>query len=243
MAQITAQMVRELREITGAGMMDCKKALTESSDMETAINFLREKGLAAAAKKAGRVASEGLVSIFADKKSIGMVELNCETDFVARGTEFNQLASSLAKHVTEGGLSDSLSGKVLPGNDLLKQKFCDDSAITIEEMINAKIALIGEKIDLRRSVLFAGGDFYGSYVHSGGSIGAVAELTGKDVAKDKQAIVEDLARDIAMHVAATAPLALTKDGVDPEIVANEKSIFTNQVLEQKKPANIVEKIV
>ncbi|MEI6791318.1 MAG: translation elongation factor Ts, partial [Myxococcaceae bacterium] len=175
MMQITAEMVRELREKTGAGMMDCKKALTETGDMDAAITYLREKGLAAAAKKSGRVASEGLVGVVIEGSKAGIVEVNCETDFVARNPDFQALVYDLAMR--------SLNAK-----DLV----ADTAAL-----INEKIATIGEKITIRRHQSLEGGDLYGAYVHGGGSIGVLVELKGASSQTH-----QDLAKDLAMHVAA-----------------------------------------
>ncbi|MBL4818032.1 MAG: elongation factor Ts [Deltaproteobacteria bacterium] len=213
--QISASMVRELRDKTGAGMMDCKKALTESGNMENAVTFLREKGLAAAQKKAGRVASEGLVGLVVEGNKAGMVEVNCETDFVAKNEDFKKLVQDLAK-------------RSLRVPDLIKDT---------ESLINDKIATIGEKIALRRVEVLEGGDLYGSYLHAGGSIGCLVELKG--------ALPEhqDLARDLAMHVAASAPVFLNREAVDTKTLEAERHILATQTREQGKPENMIERIV
>lgn len=213
--QVTAEMVRDLREKTGAGMMDCKKALTEAGDMEAAITYLREKGLAAAAKKSGRVASEGLVAVVVEGHKAAIVEVNCETDFVAKNADFQALVYNLAE-------------RSLKVSDLI----ADTAAL-----INDKIATIGEKIAIRRNVVLEGGDLYGAYLHAGGSIGVVVELKGASGAQ------QGLAKDLAMHVAAAAPQFLSRSEVDAKTMDAERSILRNQVLEQGKPENMVDRIV
>lgn len=213
--QITAEMVRDLREKTGAGMMDCKKALTETGSMEAAITYLREKGLAAAAKKAGRIASEGLVATAIEGSAAAIVEVNCETDFVAKNADFQSLVYDLA-------------------NRAFKAK---DLVAETEGLITEKIATIGEKIAIRRHVLLQGGDLYGAYIHSGGSIGVIVELKGANASH------QTLAKDLAMHVAAAAPQFLARADVDTTTMDAERSILKNQVLEQGKPANMVDRIV
>lgn len=243
MAQITAGMVRELREKTGAGMMDCKKALVENESMEAAIKFLREKGLTVAAKKAGRVASEGLVAVCVEDGRLGMVEVNCETDFVARNADFQKLTAVLAKQVAFKSSTDLEAGVVIEGAQLMSQAFCEDNAKKVEDVVNASTATIGEKIAIRRAVLLSGGTVYGSYIHGGGSIGSVVELTSPEMPADKKSIVQALAKDLAMHVAAAAPLALDKAGVDEKLVENEREVFRSQALEQKKPEKIIDRII
>ncbi len=243
MAQITAEMVRDLREKTGAGMMDCKKALTEYADIDAAIKYLREKGLASAAKKAGRIASEGLVAIFTKDNAAGIVEVNCETDFVARNPEFQKLASDLAQQVVVAGKSTLKAGEITLGEVLLKQPFFNDSSKTVEALINEKVATIDEKIVVRRLMLLLGGNVYGSYLHSGGSIGAAVELTVDNAQKAESDTLKTLAKDLAMHVAAAAPLAMSRADVDAQTIAAEREILLKQVLEQKKPEAILNRIV
>ncbi|MES2505024.1 MAG: translation elongation factor Ts [Myxococcota bacterium] len=213
--QVTAEMVRELREKTGAGMMDCKKALMEAGSMDAAMTYLREKGLAAAAKKSGRVASEGLVAITVDGHKAGIVEVNCETDFVAKNEDFVRLVQDLAKRSLE----------------------VSDLAKDAESVINEKIGTIGEKIAIRRVNVLEGGDLYGAYIHAGGSIGALVELKGANASH------QELAKGLAMHVAASAPAFLSREDVDSGTLEAERSILKNQVLEQGKPAAMVDRIV
>jgi len=187
MAQITAALVKELRERTGAGMMDCKKALTAvEGDMDKAIDFLREKGLAAAAKKAGRIAAEGVVGSFvsADGKIGAIVEVNCETDFVAKTDGFKELVEKIAAHIvaTKPADVEALLASELDGQ-------------TVEALVTASIAKIGEKISVRRFALYEAPEgVVATYIHGGGKIGVVVELKGGNA---------ELGKDIAMHVAAT----------------------------------------
>lgn len=241
---ITAQMVKELREKTGAGMMDCKKALTETNgDMEAAVTYLREKGLAAAAKKAGRVAAEGLVGIHVAGGVAAMVEVNCETDFVARNEEFQALVQDLAEHVAKKAPGKVRADEEGAGEALLEQPFEKNPEKKVGEVVAEKIATIGENIGVRRLVRFEGGDVYGEYIHGGVSIGALVELKLSDKGKAGDEKVQALARDLAMHVASEAPLALRREEVPADVIAKERSIYKQQALDQGKPENIVDKIV
>lgn len=242
MASITASMVKELREKSGAGMMDCKKMLTATEgNMDDALTKLREKGLAAAQKKSGRVAAEGLIGIATEGAFASMVEVNCETDFVAKNPEFQKLVSDLANQALN--MKDFASNAIQNGDVLASQAFLVDSSKTVEEAVKSKIATIGENISLRRFVKLADGDAYGTYSHGGGSIGTIVRLKLADPSKAKSEGVATLAKDLAMHVAAAAPLGLNKDELDEDVVAKERAIFKQQVLDQGKPENIVDKIV
>lgn len=243
MIQITAQMVKDLREKTGAGMMDCKKALTETGDFEAAATYLREKGLAAAAKKAGRVASEGTVAVYVKDNAAAMVELNCETDFVARNPDFQKLADNVAAQVIRSMRTVTKTGDNNVDLDALSGEKFPDSGRTVSEVVNEKVATIGEKITVRRAVLLNVGNVHGAYIHSGGSIGAVVELRVDEAAKASSDAIKGLARDLAMHVAAANPSYLTRDKVDQKTIENEKHIFKQQMLEMKKPENVMAKIV
>lgn len=231
---ITAQSVKELREKTGAGMMDCKKALTESQgDMEKAIEILREKGLAAAAKKAGRVAAEGIVKTYIseDKKSAGIVELNCETDFVAANEEFVSFANRLAE------MASTTSTTTLEG--FVAEKF--DAENTVSEALTALIAKLGENMTVRRFEKFAvANGVVESYIHGGGRIGVVVEL-GCDA--DNTAVLSEVAKDVCMQVAAANPTFLSREDVDTDSLEKEKEIYRVQALNEGKPENIVEKMV
>lgn len=231
---ITAQSVKELREKTGAGMMDCKKALTEAQgDMEKAIEILREKGLAAAAKKAGRVAAEGIVKTYIseDKKSAGIVELNCETDFVAANEEFVTFADRLAQ------MASTTSSTTV--EEFVAEKY--DAENTVSEALTALIAKLGENMTVRRFNKFAvANGVVESYIHGGGRIGVVVEL-GCDA--DNTAVLTEVAKDVCMQVAAANPTFLSREDVDQESLEKEKEIYRVQALNEGKPENIVEKMV
>ena len=230
----TAQNVKELREMTGCGMMDCKKALTETDgDMDKAVEFLREKGLATAAKKAGRIASEGLVTAYvSDDKKIGvLVEVNSETDFVAKNAEFQGFVAAVAKIVAEKAPADVEALKALPYAD----------GQNVGDALTALIAKIGENMNLRRFVRIEGNVC--SYIHGEGRIGVLVEAEGS--LADAEAY--EAARDAAMQVAALNPLYLSKDTVPQEDVEKEKHIIIAQIKEDPKNANkpdaIIEKMV
>ncbi|WP_227935836.1 translation elongation factor Ts [Alkalihalobacillus deserti] len=225
---VTASMVKELREKTGAGMMDCKKALTETDgDMEKAIDFLREKGIASAAKKADRVAAEGLAVVKSKGNKAVIVEINSETDFVAKNENFQKLVNELAVHV--------IAHTPASVEEALTQPFAEGQ--TVQEFINSSIAKIGEKISLRRFEIVEkeDGDVFGEYLHMGGRIGVLTVVGGSTDA--------ELAKDVAMHVAAINPTYVTRDEVSQEEVEREREVLTQQALNEGKPANIVEKMV
>lgn len=232
---ITAQMVKELRERTGAGMMECKKALNESNgDLEKAIEILRERGLAAAAKKAGRTAAEGVVETYVseDKKSGAIIEVNCETDFVAANNEFIKFTKNIAK---QASLTSSNNVETF-----IEEKYIEDSNITIKEALTALIAKLGENMTVRRFQKFSikNGVIH-SYIHGGGRIGVLVE-----VACEKESeVVFDVAKDIAMQIAAANPLFLSKDDVDEDTLQKEREIYKVQALNEGKPENIAEKMV
>jgi len=226
---ISAKLVKELREKTGAGMMDCKKALEETDgNLEEAIDFLRKKGSAQAAKKAGRIAAEGSTSITVDGNTAVLLEVNCETDFVTKNDTFKQLLDDLGKHLI----------KEQPANaeEALHQKLAGTDE-TIEAHINSIISTIGEKISLRRFAIVnkTDADVFGSYLHMEGSIGALTVVEGSTD--------DALARDIAMHVAAINPTYVSRDDVPEEEVNREREILKSQALSEGKPEHIVEKMV
>jgi elongation factor Ts len=234
MAEITAALVKELREKTGAGMMDCKRALGETGgDMEGAVDWLRKKGLAAAAKKAGRVAAEGLIGA-ATRTEIGaLVEVNSETDFVARNGQFQGLVKMIAQVALHNGA------------DVEKIKAAKVGDVTVETAISEAIATIGENMSLRRATsLEVTQGVVSSYVH-----GAVIDGAGKMgvlVALESAGKADELAqlgRQLAMHVAATNPQALDPSGLDPAIVTREKDVLADKYRQQGKPENVIEKIV
>ncbi len=230
----TAQDVKELREITGCGMMDCKKALTETNgDKDKAVEYLREKGLATAAKKAGRIASEGIVKAYlTDDKKIGvLVEVNSETDFVAKNAEFQEFVESVAKIVAEKAPADVDALKEVPFN----------AEQNVGEALTALIAKIGENMNIRRFARVEGNVC--SYTHGEGRIGVLVEAEGSLADADAY----EAARDVAMQVAAINPLYLSKDTVPAEDVEKEKNIIIAQIKEDPKNANkpdaIIEKMV
>ena len=227
MAQITAAIVKELRERTGAGMMDCKKALVATEgDMEKAIDFLREKGLSQAAKKAGRVAAEGAVAsyISADEKVGVIVEVNCETDFVGQNENFQALAKAIAEQVAVSNPADV---------DALLASEMDGKAV--KDVVTEAIAKIGENISVRRFARFesAEGKVY-SYIHGGGKIGVLVDMKGGDA---------ELGKDIAMQVAAANPQYLNRAEVPAAELDREKEVLTEQARNEGKPENIIEKMV
>ncbi len=228
----TAKDVKDLREITGCGMMDCKKALTEADgDQEKAIELLREKGLATAQKKSGRIASEGIVLsyITEDKKTGVLVEVNSETDFVAKNDEFLEFVTNVAKQVAKTNPADV--------DALLQEKFFDGDA-TIGDMLTEKIAKIGENMNIRRFVRYDG--TVCDYIHGGGRIGVLVKFD-TDVA-DKDGF-DEFAKNIAMQIAAAGAQYLDRTQVPAEVVEKEKEILSAQALNEGKPANIVEKMV
>ncbi|HEX5238218.1 MAG TPA: translation elongation factor Ts, partial [Sphingomicrobium sp.] len=235
MAEVTAAMVKELRERTGAGMMDCKKALAETSgDMEAAIDWLRAKGLSAAAKKAGRTAAEGLVGVIVEGRRGAIVEVNSETDFVAKNELFQEFVRNVARLALEKGTDiEELAAADYPGGGTVQEKLTDN------------IAKIGENQSLRRAtVLEVNQGVVVSYVHNQvapglGRIGVLVALESSAGADSLNA----LGKQIAMHVAAAHPLALTADDLDSALVERERSIAIEKAKESGKPDNIVEKMV
>jgi elongation factor Ts len=234
MANITAQMVKELRERTGAGMMDCKAALQETNgDMEQAVDLLRKKGLAKAAKKAGRIAAEGLIGLAVDGPKGVLVEVNSETDFVAR----NDLFQGLVKMIANVALT--------VGTDMEKIKAAKVGSISIADAIADTIAKIGENMTLRRaSQLSVGTGVIASYVHNSveeglGKIGVLVALESTGKADE----LKRFGRMVAMHVAASNPQAIDSSGLDPEVVRREKDVLADKYKAQGKPANVVDKIV
>jgi elongation factor Ts len=231
---ISAQTVKDLRDRTGAGMMDCKKALSESGgNLEAAVTYLREKGLAGASKKAGRVTAEGLVDCFAtsDATAAAILELNCETDFVAKNDQFRRLLSEfgaaiLAQPGSAEGTGDDVGGLKLSGGG------------SIEDAVKAAIASIGENVSLRRFLrLRSTNGAIGSYVHAGGKIGVLVSVAGATSSDD------ELLRSLAMQVAAAFPRFVRRDEVDSAEIAKEREIFRGQAAQSGKPAQVIEKIV
>lgn len=223
MADITAAMVKELRERTAAGMMDCKKALTEANgDIELAIENMRKSGQAKAAKKAGRIAAEGVIIARSAGNTAVMLELNCETDFVAKDASFRALGEKVA--------DIALAGKITDVEALKNADFGNGESVQVT--LNNLIAKIGENMNLRR-VMIVEGDNLGTYIH-GSRIGVVTKLVGGDV---------DLAKDLAMHVAANSPQFVKPEDVSAEVVAKEREIQVDIAINSGKPKEIAEKMV
>ncbi len=231
---ISANDVKTLREKTGAGMMDCKNALTKANgDFDEAVKILREKGLASAAKKADRIAAEGVVESYADSKGGAMVEINCETDFVGRTPVFVDFVRSIAKHIMQNSPADVAA--------LLEQKAGDT---TVSDLVKNKTGEIGEKIDIRRFTRYelAGSGVVDSYIHMGGKIGVLVEV-GCDAALAGNDEFKAFVHDVAMQIAAANPLYLVPSDVSAQVIANEKEILRVQALNEGKPENIVDKMV
>lgn len=228
---ISAQTVKELREKTGAGMMDCKKALVEvNGDMEKAVDWLRQKGMAKAAKKSGRATSEGLVSLVVSDSGddIAMASLLCETDFVARGDQFKAMATRVAQAVLDHDPADAAGLEGIVGDE-----------------VKQLIAAVGENMQLGKFTRHARHDpkeVVGSYVHANGKIGALVFFDVGNMANKDNPAVKDLAKNLAMQVAAANPQALDDKNLDPGLVAREREVYRQKAIEEGKPANIVDKI-
>lgn len=227
--EITAALVKELRERTGSGMMECKKALQETSgDIEAAVEWMRKAGLAKADKKAGRIAAEGQIVIerSADAKEAAMVEINCETDFVSKGDDFRDFAKAVAQRVLKSNPADLAA--------LLDMPLLDGEARSINTARQELVAKIGENIGVRRFIRYqSAGGMVGAYLH-GTRIGVLVDMNGGS---------DDLAKDVAMHVAASRPVCVEAKDVPADMIAKEKEIFSAQAATSGKPANIIEKMV
>ncbi|MFZ3034454.1 MAG: translation elongation factor Ts [Parvibaculum sp.] len=236
MAEITAGMVKQLRETTGVGMMDCKTALTETGgDMEAAVDWLRTKGLAKAAKKSGRVAAEGLVGVISDGTHGALVEVNSETDFVARNESFQSMVNEIAKTaLTAEGDIDKLLDARFPG-----------SALSIKDYVTEQVGTIGENMTVRRAGFISVTDgVVAAYTHNqvAPGLGKIGVLVGLESTGDKGKLAE-LGKQIAMHIAATSPLATRREEVDPETVERERNVLIAEAKESGRPDNIIEKMV
>ena len=224
----TAKDVMALREKTGAGVMDCKRALTDADgDMNKAADLLRERGIAKADKKASRIAAEGIVACYIDGKVGVLIELNCESDFVAKNPQFSEIANEIAKVIVA----------VNPAN-VEALLGCALGDATVEDYLKSKIAIIGEKIAVRRFVRYESEGFLESYIHLGGKLGVMLDMAGEatDAAKE-------VAHDVTLQIAFTKPAYLTKDEVPADVIENEKSVLLNQALNEGKPQAIAEKMV
>ena len=236
MAQITAALVKELREKTGAGMMDCKKALAETdADVEAAVDWLRTKGLAAAAKKAGRAASEGLVGVSIEGNTGALVEVNAETDFVARNETFQGFVAQVADAALSAGADiDALNAADIPGGER-----------NVGDELTHLIATIGENMTLRRAeTVSVENGALASYVHNAiaTGMGKIGVLVALESTADADKLAE-LGKQIAMHIAAAKPLAVSQDDLDPEELEREKAVLSEQARESGKPEEIIEKMV
>ena len=224
----TAKDVMALREKTGAGVMDCKKALTDADgDMAKAADLLRERGIAKADKKASRIAAEGIVASYIDGNVGVLVELNCESDFVAKNPQFSAIATEVSKVIVANN----------PANveELLA---CACSEGTVEEFLKSKIAVIGEKIAVRRFVRYESAGFLASYIHLGGKLGVLLDMAG-----DATDAAKEAAHDVTLQIAFTKPAYLTKEEVPADVIENEKNVLLNQALNEGKPQAIAEKMV
>ena len=232
---ITAAMVKELREMTGAGMMDCKKALTNTDgDMDAAVEFLRENGLAKAAKKAGRIAAEGLVAVAVseDAKEAAIVEVNSETDFVAKNDTFRTYVAEVA--------DQALTTKAADIEGFLAEESKAEAGKTVKEALDGKIAVIGENLNIRRFAKVSAADgFVASYIHAGGKIGVLVEVA-TDVVNDE---IKEMAKNVAMQVAALKPLYTNDSEVSAEYIAHEKEILLAQIMNDPKESQKPEKVI
>ena len=223
---MNASLIKELRDISGAGMMDCKKALEENdNDIKKATEWLREKGIAKAAKKAGRIAAEGLSTVIVDGNKAVILEINCETDFVAKNEKFQKFLNDVANTILNSNAKDMEEALNLS---------CDEG--TLNDYVTTMTATIGEKISFRRFELIEKNDneTFGAYIHMGGKISVLTVLDGAN---------ETVAKDVSMHAAAMRPEYVTKEEVPAEQLENEKKILTEQAIAEGKPANIAEKMV
>ena len=235
MAAVTAKMVKDLREMTGAGMMDCKKALSATDgDMDKAVEFLREKGLAGAEKKAGRIAAEGIVdtAIAADEKKAVIVEVNSETDFVAKNAKFQAYVADVAAQALASSAADM--------DSFMAEKWAKDETLTVKEALSSQISIIGENMNIRRfEKVTEENGFVASYIHAGGKIGVLVDVE-TDVINDA---VKEMARNVAMQAAALKPTFTNRDEVSPEFIEHEKAILIAQIQNDPKEASKPEKVI
>jgi elongation factor Ts len=237
---VTAAQINELRKSTGAGMLDCKKALEETGgDFEKAVDFLRTKGLAAAAKKAGRAATEGMVAAFVsdDLKSGVLLEINSETDFVAKNETFQAFVASIGQHILATSPADVEA--------MLAQTFNGDTSKTVQAYVNGSISIIGENIQIRRFAKFdvTGDGCIGSYIHAGGKIGVLVQIASPAITAANKDLLQGFLRDIAMHTAAAAPAFTSRDQVPTDVLDREKEVYRSKARESGKPDAIIEKII
>jgi elongation factor Ts len=233
MATITADQVKKLRDQTGAGMMECKSALTEANgNVEEATTILRTRGLASAAKKAGRTASEGLIGhrVTADHSAGTLVDVNCESDFVARTPDFQELVQNVLDEIDRAG-------------DRANDAWLKDPAGPIQKLVVAKIAKLGENIGIPRFVRYAGHGYVGQYIHLGGKIGVQIELSGVTPAISAKQDLATLVKELAMQIAALSPTYVTREAIPAEVIEKERSIYRAQMENSGKPENVLDKII
>ena len=232
---VTAAMVKDLREITGAGMMDCKKALAATDgDMDKAVEFLREKGLAGAAKKAGRIAAEGIVdtAMTADGKKAVVVEVNAETDFVAKNAKFQDYVADVADQALNSSAADI--------DAFMEEKWAKDTTMTVREALSSQISIIGENMNIRRFERVEEKDgFVASYIHAGGKIGVLVDVE-TDVVNDA---IKEMAKNVAMQAAALKPMYTSRDEISADFIEHEKAILMAQIQNDPKEASKPEKVI
>ena len=232
---VTAAMVKELRETTGAGMMDCKKALAATDgDMEKAVEFLREKGLAGAAKKAGRIAAEGIVDtlLTADEKTAVVVEVNAETDFVAKNAVFQAYVADVAAQALASSAADM--------DSFMAEKWAKDESLTVKEALSSQISIIGENMNIRRfEKVTEENGFVASYIHAGGKIGVLVDVE-TNVVNDE---IKEMAKNVAMQIAALRPQYTNRDEVSADYIAHEKEILMAQIQNDPKESQKPEKVI
>lgn len=237
---ITATQINELRKATGAGMLDCKKALEQNEgDFEKSIDFLRTKGLAAAAKKAGRAATEGMVAAFVsnDLKSGVLLEVNSETDFVAKNEKFQSFVADIGRHILATSPADCAT--------MLEQPYSGDASKNVQTYLSESISVIGENLQIRRFAKFdvEGDGLIGSYIHAGGKIGVLIQIASPAVTDANREVLQAFVRDIAMHSAAAAPQFVSRDQVPTDVLDREREIYRVKAKESGKPDAIIEKIL
>lgn len=234
---ITAAQINELRKTTGAGMLDCKKALEEvGGDLEQAIDYLRKKGLAAASKKAGRAATEGMVAAAISGNCGALVEINSETDFVAKNDKFQDFVKQIAEHL--------LIGKPTTVEELLAQPLAGNNDKTVQTLLTETIAVIGENMQIRRFTVYAADNgSVGSYIHAGGKIGVLVEADCDNSAAIQDERFTTFIKDVAMHIAAASPLCVQRSEVPADLLEREKEIYRDKARQTGKPENIIEKII
>ncbi len=249
MAEINAQTVKKLRDMTGAGMMECKKALEKAGgDLEKAVDELRKQGMASAAKKADRSAKQGVIgSYIADDGQLGVqIEVNCESDFVARTDDFQGLVRDLARHIAAANPQGVRAGEA-SGPALLEQPFFEDSSVTVENLIQQKIAKLGENIIVARFARFADRagqpGAIGNYIHAGSQLGVMVEVNCGSAAAAREADFQDLVKDLAMHIAAADPKFLRRSEVAEDVLEKEREIARDRAKNEGKPEKIWPKIV